>query len=73
MNRIQPIDAMYGGVMNGIMKMMSSQPCFASCVRASRYAVGTAISVEHSTTQMPRRSEFHTVSTSSALIIVAHA
>lgn len=36
MNRIQPIDAIYGGVMNGIMKMISSQLCFANCVQASR-------------------------------------
>lgn len=36
MNKIQPMDAIYGGVINGIMKMMSSQLCFFSCVRASK-------------------------------------
>ena len=53
MNRTQPIDAIYGGVINGIIKTISSQLCFASCVRASKNAVGTAMTVEHSTTHTP--------------------
>ena len=43
--------------MKGTIKIISSQLCFASCVRASRYAVGTAITVEHSTTHTPSSSE----------------
>ena len=73
MNRIQPIDAIYGGVMNGIMKMISSQLCFLSSVRARRKAVGTAMTVEHSTTHTPSSSELQIVCTFSALAMVRHA
>ena len=72
-NRIQPMDAIYGGVIKGTMKTTSSQLCFANWVRASRYAVGTAITVEHSTTLTPSSSELQTVCTFSALAMVFHA
>ncbi|MCH3919494.1 MAG: hypothetical protein LKE39_03230 [Sphaerochaeta sp.] len=40
MNRIQPIDAMYGGVMNGIMKMMSNAFMRENLVEENRNARG---------------------------------
>ena len=73
MNRTQPIDAIYGGVINGIIKTISSQLCFANCVRASKNAVGTAMTVEHSTTHTPSSSELQMVCTFSRLAIVCHA
>lgn len=73
MNRIQPIEAMYGGVMKGIMNTMSSHLWRASCVRASRNAVGSAITLESSTTHRPSRSELRMVLTLRASAIVARA
>ena len=67
------MDAIYGGVINGIIKMMSSQLYFLSCVRASKYAVGTAMNVEHSTTHTPSSSELQMVCTFSALAMILHA
>ena len=58
---------------NGIMKMISSQLCFLSSVRARRKAVGTAMTVEHSTTHTPSSSELQIVCTFSALAMVCHA
>ena len=67
------MDAMYGGVMNGTIKRMSSQRRRASWVRASRKAVGAAMTVEQSTTHTPRSRELQTVSAFSGLTAVLHA
>jgi hypothetical protein len=47
---------MYGGVMKGIIKMMSNHFLLAICVRAVKNARGMASSVEHMTTATPNNS-----------------
>ena len=56
--RIQPIEAMYGGVINGIIKIMSNTRYRANFVRENRYANGAAIRVDSSTTSTPSSREF---------------
>ena len=57
MKRIQPMEAMYGGVMKGTRKRMSNALCRAMSVRENRYASGAAMTVDVRTTRMPSRRE----------------
>ena len=61
-NKIQPIDAIYGGVINGIIKIISSHFLFPYSVRANKNANGVATIVETITTSTPNNNEFLIVS-----------
>ena len=56
-NKIQPIDAIYGGVIKGIINTISKNLYLANFVLEKRYARGNAIIVDTRTTSIERSSE----------------
>ena len=73
MNKIHPMEEIYGGVINGIMRTISSHFQRENLVLARRNARGVEIIVETITTRNPKSIEFVIVVTLSLSAIVCNA